>query len=75
MKNSTLIYFVKSYQNDNDECEKLGLFGKESEVKSEHDNKTIFSPSAKSVNAILNFAKSYDVMHSKAVGCIEMIKN
>ena len=74
-KKSTLFYFINTYHNEKISLGQLNLAGKEFEVSRNMEEKELFSPSAKSVNAILNFAKSYDVLHSKAVGCIEMNRN
>ncbi len=74
-KKSTLFCFINTYHNEKISLGKLNLTGKENDVRRNREEKEYFSPSAKAVNAILNFAKSYDVIHSKAVGCIEMNRN
>ncbi len=59
VKNSTLIYFVNDIQRNFEE-----------ETK-EMD----YEPSEKTVNNIMNFARSYDVMETKYTGDVEMILN
>ncbi len=59
VKNSTLIYFVNDIQCNFEE-----------ETK-EMD----YEPSEKTVNNIMNFARSYDVMETKYTGDVEMILN
>lgn len=59
VKNSTLIYFVNDIQ-----------------CKFEEETKRMdFEPSEQTVNNILNFARSYDVMETKSAGDVEMILN
>ena len=69
--NSTLTYLISNYkpadQNNevNAEMEEL-LITMDSED---------FSPSQRSIDNILNFARSYDVMESENTGVIEMNLN
>ncbi len=74
-KHSTLSYFFNTYHNEKISFEKLDLSGEELKVSRSKEERDIFTPSTKSINAILSFAKSYEVLHSKAAGCIEMNKN
>ncbi len=73
-KNSTF-YFFNTYDDEKISSEFLNSSGEKCNVGRNKNYQEIFSPSVKSVNAILNFAKSYDVLHTKATGCIEMNKN
>lgn len=67
MKNSsTFIYFVKSFVGNTD-CY--------SEDNLEEMESTGFEPSEKSIQTILNFAHSYDVVETETTGQIEMIYN
>ena len=74
-KNSTLNYFSSIYHNEKVSLGKLDFTGKRLEVNNDRKEKEVFMPSVKAVNTILSFAKSYEVLHSKATGCIEMSKN
>lgn len=59
VKNSTLIYFVNDIQ-----CN----FEKETK-------RMDFEPSEQTVNNILNFARSYEVLETESTGDVEMILN
>lgn len=59
VKNFTLIYFENDIQ-----------------CKFEEETKKMgLEPSEQTVNRILNFARSYDVMETKSAGDVEMILN
>ena len=74
-KKSTLFYFVNTYHNKKISLGNLDLRGEMLEVNNKEKNQEMYAPSAKAVNAILNFAKSYDVLFSEVAGCIELNKN
>ena len=74
-KNSTLFYFINTYHNEKISLGKLDLGGEKQDVKKRESKQHLFEPSTKSVNAILNFSKSYDVLFSEVAGCIELNKN
>lgn len=72
-KNSTLIYFVNRFNCDS-ESSMLGsdIQVKGSLTKMENDKKM---PSDRTVQNILNFARSYEVLETKEAGYVEMILN
>lgn len=73
MKNSsTFIYFVKNFlgQSDSD----FGNMNRSSEKKLT-GMESGFMPSKRSVQTILDFAHSYDVLETKTAGQIEMNYN
>lgn len=71
-KNSTLIYFVNSFNSD---LKSVKL------VETEVDNGPVIStnkeqePPDRIVENILNFARSYDVKETKEMGYVEMNLN
>lgn len=70
-KFSTLFYCVNRFQK-NDFIPAFSNFEDELEQK-RFDNE--IGPSEESVKNILNFARSYDVIETKATGYVEMILN
>lgn len=68
-KFSTLTYIIKTYQN---EIIKEEFF---SEEIFNGFNDEIYEPAPESIDAILNFARSYDVMETKSTGNIELSLN
>ena len=74
MKNSsTFIYFVKSFfaQSDSD----FGSMNSSSEKSLAGMDSTGFTPSKRSIQTILDFAHSYDVVETETAGQIEMNYN
>lgn len=73
-KNYTLSYFFNIYQNDQASLKQIGQG-----VKGDQMLLTLkedwFSPSENSIQAILNFSKSYEVLSSRLTQHIEVIKN
>ena len=69
-KVSTLIYFVNSFQADSDlfDEEDLGDTLREME-------KPEVGPSEQSIDDIMNFARSYEVLETEETGHVEMILN
>lgn len=73
-KNSTLIYFVKCYNSDS-ESFLLNPGDHQFErtlARMENDEKM---PSDRTIQNILNFARSYEVIKTKETGYVEMILN
>lgn len=68
-KISTLTYIIKTYQN---EIKKEEFF---SEEIFNSFNDEIYEPAPESIDAIMNFARSYDVMETKSTGNIELSLN
>jgi hypothetical protein len=67
---STLIYLVNNFQAD-----LTGITGCRTEsFFTESENKT-FSPSEQTIDNILNFARSYEVLKTETTGHVEMILN
>ena len=67
---STLIYLVNNFQADLNETSEIG-----SEQLVTGGENTLYSPKKQTINTILNFARSYEVLESKSTGCVEMILN
>lgn len=69
-KFSTLIYCVSHVQSDVD-------FQKRSKTEKMVDGleRNEMGPSEESIRNIMNFARSYDVIKTKAAGFVEMILN
>jgi hypothetical protein len=67
---STLIFIVKKF---------TGEEGKVSRINSRNflteTDEAPFSPSARSIRRIMDFARSYEVMDSRSTGQIEMVIN
>lgn len=75
MKNYTLIYFIHAYPCGQFAPREIEL-DRENEVNMDSDlSERLFSPSEKSVQEILNFSKSYEVLNSHLTKSIEVIKN
>lgn len=68
-KISTLTYIIKTYQNDLKKQELL------SEEIFNDFNDEIYEPTPESIDLIMNFARSYDVMETKSTGNIELNLN
>lgn len=68
-KISTLTYIIKTYQNDLKKQELLS-----EEIFSDF-NDEIYEPAPESIDLIMNFARSYDVMETKSTGNIELNLN
>lgn len=67
---STLIYLVNNFQADltgNTGCRSESFF-------TASENKT-FSPSEQTIENILNFARSYEVLKTENTGQVELILN
>ena len=69
-KNSTLIYFVNNFKSEKKTCKKV-------ENKSNFAllAKMDFEPSERSIENILNFARSYEVLETESSGYVEMNLN
>ncbi|MDX9880900.1 MAG: hypothetical protein RBS73_02465 [Prolixibacteraceae bacterium] len=65
-KISTLNYIIRTYQNDRQKEEFL------SDKIFSSFNDEMYEPAPESIEAILNFARSYDVMETRSAGKIEM---
>ena len=68
-KISTLTYIIKTYQNDLKKQELLS-----EEIFSDFNDET-YEPTPESIDLIMNFARSYDVMETKSTGNIELNLN
>lgn len=68
-KISTLTYIIKTYQNDTKKEEFL------SEEIFSSFNDEMYEPAPESIDAILSFVRSYDVMETKSTGNIELNLN
>ena len=68
-KISTLNYIIKTYQNDTKKEEFL------SEEIFNSFNDDMYKPASESIDAILNFVRSYNVMETKSTGNIELSLN
>lgn len=75
MKNYTLSYFFNTYQNDQPDYNMVDFAAVEVDTMFYDLRKITFSPSEESVQKILEFSRSYEVLHSKLSGSIEVIKN
>jgi hypothetical protein len=73
-KNSTLIYFVNNFQviSDSYDEESMDL---EFEGFLAGMEKAEKAPSDQTINNILNFARSYEVIETEKTGFVEMILN
>ncbi|WP_339734827.1 hypothetical protein [uncultured Sunxiuqinia sp.] len=75
MKNYTLIYFIHAHPSDQFAPLEIDL-SREKEVSMDSElSELLFSPSEKSVQEILNFSRSYEVLDSNLTAHIEVIKN
>ncbi len=68
-KHSTLIYFVNNFQAENTTKSKVGCGGEDLQTTVD------FGPSKRSIENILNFARSYEVLKTESTGYTEMILN
>ena len=68
-KISTLTYIIKTYQQNEQKNEFL------SEEIFSSFNDDMYEPAPESIDAILNFACSYNVMETKSTGNIELNLN
>jgi hypothetical protein len=75
MKNYTLSYYFSYYQNCQPECKKVDYVRMEGDNMLQDLHEFPFEPSEKSVQKILNFSKSYEVLSSTLTSSIEVIKN
>lgn len=73
-KRSTLIYFVNNFQSDFDlfYTESIDNYSENSLAKMENTEKV---PSDRTIENILNFARSYEVFETEKAGFIEMNLN
>ncbi len=74
-KLSTLNYLINSYQAGKKEVELFQLSEEVSEKDMLELDQIGFEPSQNSIDAILNFASQYDVLHSEKTGNIELNLN
>lgn len=74
-KLSTLNYLINSYQAWKKEVELFQLSEEVSEKDMLELDQIGFEPSQNSIDAILNFASQYDVLHSEKTGNIELNLN
>ncbi len=75
MKNYTLIYFIHAYPCDLFAPREVELSWEKEVNMGSESSEMLFSPSEKSVQEILNFSKSYEVLNSHLTNSIEVIKN
>lgn len=71
-KNSTLIYFVNNFQPDQTASKQQFDKGDDYLFKAEDAE---MAPSDETINNILGFARSYEVMETKKNGPVEMNLN
>lgn len=74
-KFSTLNYLISSYRSGNKKIELFQFSASNSEDYKLDLDQIEFEPSAKSIDAILNFASQYEVLQSKTTGDIELSLN
>ncbi len=74
IKNSTLTYLIKKYSSLNENKPCLALETELEDMLIEMDCED-FTPSQESINSILDFAASYEVLETEHTGLIEMILN
>ncbi|TDN99143.1 hypothetical protein DET65_4140 [Sunxiuqinia elliptica] len=77
MKNFTLSFYFNTYYADQSTTEAIGSKSREGGINNmiEKLSEPRFSPSEQSVQNILNFSKSYEVLESRLTKSIEIIKN
>ncbi|WP_321290408.1 hypothetical protein [uncultured Sunxiuqinia sp.] len=75
MKSFTLSYFFNTYHNDQFSLKKIDSRSREENDMITEMSERLFSPSEKSVQQILDFSKSYEVLNSRMTNSIELIKN
>ena len=68
-KHSTLIYLVNSFQTE--ETTQIRV----DNVSENELTAMEFNPSERSIENILNFARSYEVLETESTGYVEMILN
>ena len=68
-KHSTLIYLVNNFQTEESTTNCVD------DVIGNQLTTMEFEPSERSIENILNFARSYEVLETKSTGCVEMILN
>lgn len=71
----TLNYLISSYRAGKGEVEFLQHPAIDFEECNWDLNRMVFEPSQSSMDAILNFASQYEVLHSHQVGTIELNLN
>ena len=75
MKSFTLSYFFNTYHNNQFSQKKIDSRSREENDMITEMSERLFSPSEKSVQQILDFSKSYEVLNSRMTSSIELIKN
>ncbi len=75
MKDYTFIYFINAYPRDPFSSPEADLKRGEEVNMDPESSELLFSPSEQSVQKILNFSKSYEVLNAKLTSNIEVIKN
>lgn len=73
IKSSTLIYLVNSFQVDMEST--LFKFIQKNEECSITKMESLPLPSESTIESVLNFARSYDVLETKETGYVEMNLN
>ncbi len=68
-KHSTLIYLVNNFQTDVETQSRVD------DVIENELTAMEFNPSERSIENILNFARSYEVLETESTGYVEMILN
>ncbi len=68
---STLIYFVNNFQTDSEYFEEESL---NTTFMTKMENSEV-GPSEQSIENIMDFARSYEVLETKETGYVEMILN
>jgi len=71
-KSSTLIYLINRFQEESDSSLIDDEYADEIFEKAERAE---MAPSKQTINNILGFAKSYEVVETKTSGAVEMILN
>jgi len=74
IKNSTLTYWIKKYSSVDEIEQELTLGSELEDLLIEMDCED-FTPSKESINTILNFAASYEVLETESAGLTEMNLN
>jgi hypothetical protein len=72
-KSSTLIYFVKNFLSPSETATKS--FDEPSENYLSTTENAEFSPSARTIKKIIDFARAYDVLETETAGQVEMNLN
>ncbi|QGY45518.1 hypothetical protein GM418_18130 [Maribellus comscasis] len=67
---STLIYFVSNFQADSENSERESL-----DLTLTRMEKSEVGPSERTIENIMNFARSYEVLESEEAGFVEMNLN